>query len=73
MTQTVFMFFVLLGNPDNVTFAHWALLEIYQPLSQAVSVQDVFADGNLHQSFLLLEVLEAKAALSLLCHVAIFV
>lgn len=71
LTQTVFIF-VVLWNPDNVTLADRALLEVYQPLSQAVSVQDVFTDWNLHQSFLLFEILEAKAALSLLSHVAVF-
>ena len=75
MTQTVFMmiFVVVLWNPDNVTLADGALLEVYQPLSQTVGVQNVLADRNLHQSFLLLEVLEAKAALSLLRHVSVFV
>jgi hypothetical protein len=59
----------LLGELNDVLLAGRTFLPVYEPFAQAVHVENVIANGDLHQLFILLEVAKAQLALGLLNHV----
>ena len=62
----------VIGQADDVAFADRALLEVNEPLPEAVDVQNVVAHRNFHHLFFLFEVLKTESALLLISHVCEF-
>jgi hypothetical protein len=60
---------LLLWQLDDILLAGGTLLPVNEPFTQAVDMENVVTDRNLHQLFFLLKVTQTELALGLLYHI----